>query len=219
MHDLKEEEQEVWRMKRMIKMNLKRYFCPPDTTLKMYKIGRVLGKGAYGKVNIAIQKLSKKICAVKSINMKKVKSEVAVKRITNEREILKDLRHPYIVKLYESIRDEAMGYELLFMELCTGGDMLHYLRRRRRLDENMAKLFMKQLVTGLGYLHAKNIAHRDIKLENVLLSNLGKVKICDFGVSVLMTQKMKNGSGITDCCGTPAYMAPEVIRVSEQRKE
>ena len=210
---------DVWRIKRMIKMNLKRYFCPPVTTLEMYKIGRVLGKGAYGKVNIALQKLSKKLCAVKSINLSKIKTDSAIKKITNEKELLRDLRHPSIVKLYESIRDDHYGYELLFMELCTGGDMLHYLRRRRRLEENVAKLFMKQLITGLGYLHSKNIAHRDIKLENVLLSNLGKLKICDLGVSGLMTTKMKNGRGFTDCCGTPAYMAPEVIQVGEQRKE
>ena len=147
--------------------------------------------------------------------MRKVSTESAIKKITNEKELLKDLRHSSIVKLYEAIRDEQMGYELLFMELCTGGDMLHYLRRRRRLDEGLAKLFMKQLMQGLGYLHCKNIAHRDIKLENILLTNLGRIKICDFGVSVHVTNKMKNGKGITDCCGTPAYMAPEVIRVGE----
>lgn len=128
--------------------------------------------------------------------MTKVSTDSAIKKITNEKELLKDLRHQSIVKLYEAIRDDEHGYELLFMELCTGGDLLHYLRRRRRLEEPIAKLFLKQLMNGLGYLHSKDIAHRDIKLENILLSNLGRIKICDLGVSICMTQKMKNGKGI-----------------------
>ena len=154
----------------------------------MFKIGRVLGKGAYGKVNIAMQKLSTKLCAVKSINISKVSNENAIRRITTEKEILKDLRHPNIVKLYECIQDETHGYELMFMELCTGGDLLAYLRRRRRLDENIAKLFMKQLILALGYLHEKGVVHRDIKLENILLSNLGQIKLCDFGVSEILKE-------------------------------
>lgn len=75
-------------------------------------------------------------------------------------------------------------------------------------------------------MHHKHVVHRDIKLENILLSNLGLLKICDFGVSVVMTEKMRTVNektqkinGITDCCGTPAYMAPEVIMVGETRKD
>ena len=68
--------------------------------------------------------------------------------------------------------------------------MLTYLRKRRRLDEGVAKLFMSQLINALGYMHHKNVVHRDIKLENVLLSNLGTVKVCDFGVSVIMDRNM-----------------------------
>ena len=172
----------------------------------MYRIGRVLGRGAYGKVNLAAQKLSKKLCAVKSINMSKLRANLTRKqeerdvipRIRTEKEILTRINHPNIVKLYESITYEnhdnrknydfqetrKTTYELLFMEICTGGSLLHYLRRRRRLDERIAKLFMKQIIEALGYLHCENVVHRDIKLENILLSNLGEIKLCDFGVSV-----------------------------------
>ena len=69
------------------------------------------------------------------------------------------------------------------MELCIGGDLLTYLRKRRRLKESLAKIFIKQLMNALGYLHEKNIVHRDIKLENILLSNRGEIKLCDFGVA------------------------------------
>lgn len=149
-------------------------------------------------MNLCRQKLSNKLCAVKSININKVggdnpfktgEDNTAVQRITTEKEILKELRHPNIVKLYEAIHDHKEGYELLYMELCTGGDMLQYLRKRRRLTESMAKFFMKQLMEALGYLHHLNIVHRDIKLENILLSNLGQIKLCDFGIAEVVEKE------------------------------
>ncbi len=73
------------------------------------------------------------------------------------------------------------------MEVCGGGDLLTYVRRRRKLKEDAARFLFKQIITGLAACHAKNVLHRDIKLENVLLTSQGEVKICDFGVSKLMT--------------------------------
>lgn len=72
------------------------------------------------------------------------------------------------------------------MELCAGGDLLNYVRKRRKLKEDIAKYIFKQVVEGLYYCHAKNIVHRDIKLDNLLLDDEGTVKICDFGVSKLI---------------------------------
>lgn len=72
------------------------------------------------------------------------------------------------------------------MELCGGGDLLNYVRKRRRLKEDLAKYFFKQIIEALNYIHKKNIAHRDIKLDNILLDHLGNVKVCDFGVSKLV---------------------------------
>ena len=94
------------------------------------------------------------------------------------------------------------------MEVCGGGDLLTYVRRRRKLKEDAARFLFKQIITGLAACHAKNVLHRDIKLENVLLTSQGEVKICDFGVSKLMTP----GETMSEQCGTPAYIAPEVFR-------
>ena len=101
----------------------------------------------------------------------------------------------------------------MFMELCRGGDLLHYVRRRRKLDETTAKVIFVQIVRGLEYIHSKNVMHRDIKLENILLDNLGQVKICDFGVSKVLEFP---DSKVAECCGTPAYMAPEVVLTSQE---
>jgi serine/threonine protein kinase len=95
------------------------------------------------------------------------------------------------------------------MELCRGGDLLHYVRKRKKLDEDIAKILFKQLIEGIQYIHRKNVVHRDIKLENILIDNLGKIKICDFGISKLL--KGDADELMNDCCGTPAYMAPEVV--------
>ena len=196
-------------IKRQIKMTFKRNLCAPTTTEFFYRIGRILGKGAFGKVNLAIQKLSRKICAVKSINKLYIMSQNDQLRVLNERFMLQTarLRHPNIVQMFEYV--ETDNYHLFFMELCTGGDLLHYVRRRRKLDEQMASHFFRKIMQGIAYLHARDIVHRDIKLENILISNMGEVKICDFGVSFFMGAERQ----MFDCCGTPAYMAPEVVVV------
>lgn len=93
------------------------------------------------------------------------------------------------------------------MELCAGGDLLSYVRRRRHLKESVAKFIFWQIIRGIQYCHSKNIIHRDIKLENILLDARGQVKICDFGVS----RVVEGGDIIRDKTGTPAYIAPEII--------
>ena len=80
------------------------------------------------------------------------------------------------------------------MEICGAGDLLTYVRRRRKLKEDVAKHLFKQIIEGLKYIHSKNILHRDIKLDNILLTSEGDVKICDFGVSKFV----KNGEVMTE---------------------
>jgi serine/threonine protein kinase len=86
-----------------------------------------------------------------------------------------------VVKLYETF--ETSRHIMLVMELCAGGDLLNFVRKRKKLTEETAKVIFKQIIEGLGYIHSKNIIHRDIKLDNILLDGKGLVKIGDFGVS------------------------------------
>jgi len=85
------------------------------------------------------------------------------------------LRHPYVVKLLETF--ETSRHIMLAMELCAGGDLLNYVRKRRKLEEPTAKVLFKQIVEGLGYVHSKGILHRDIKLDNILMDGKGNVKV------------------------------------------
>jgi len=109
-----------------------------------YKLGRVLGRGSYGKVNIALHKLTRKIVAVKSVAKNKLNSrdnDGLKKRIDNERSALEKVRHKNCVKYFESLETDT--HQLFFMEICQGGDLLHYIRRRRRLEEYEAKYFFR----------------------------------------------------------------------------
>jgi len=121
--------------------------------------------------------------------------------------LLLKLRHNHVVKIYETIETEK--HIIIVMELCAGGDLLNYVRKRRRLKEPYAKVIFKQIIDGLCYIHSKFIAHRDIKLDNILLDGKGNVKIADFGVS---KQCQKGQLKMTEQCGTPAYIAPEILK-------
>jgi len=106
---------EIWEIKKDIKVAFKRDMRPPVTTLKYYKIGRILGRGSFGKVNLALHKLTRKIVAVKSINKKLEKADQMAK-IKNEKDIVAKLRHKNVVKFFEYL--ETDKHYLFFMEIC-----------------------------------------------------------------------------------------------------
>lgn len=133
--------------------------------------------------------------------------ESSLKKIMQEYNILKRARHQNIVRLYESFDTDS--HTVYVMEVCGGGDLLTYVRRRRKLKEDLAKHVFCQLIRGLMYVHSKRVLHRDIKLDNILLTSEGDVKICDFGVSKLVQNKNQTQH---EQCGTPAYIAPEVFK-------
>jgi serine/threonine protein kinase len=172
----------------------------------LYKIGKMLGKGAFGRVNLGLHRLTRRLVAVKAINMEFMKDESSKKKMNNEISILKMLRHPNVVKLLETFDTDK--HHLIVMELCPGGDLLNYVRKRRKLNEKYAKFVFKQIMEGLAYLHDNGVVHRDIKLDNILLDGHGNIKIADFGVS----RKVIDNEILFEQCGTPAYIAPEIVR-------
>lgn len=131
-------------------------------------------------------------------------------KVANEIDILSACKHQNIVQLLETFKSgDAM---CLVMELCPGGNLLSYLRKRRKLPELHAKYIFKQLIQALAHLHDNLIVHRDIKLENILLDGHGQVKIVDFGVSTRINypdQLLKRR------CGTSVFMAPEIPKNEE----
>lgn len=120
--------------------------------------------------------------------------------------ILERFNHPNVIKLFETF--ESDKFILLVLEMCAGGDLLNYVRKRRKLKENIAKILFKQIIEALSYIHKRKVIHRDIKLDNIMLDGKGNVKIGDFGVSRIV----KSGEIMREQCGTPAYIAPEILK-------
>ena len=93
------------------------------------------------------------------------------------------------------------------MEYISCGDLLSFVRKRSKISESISKFIFKQIIEALDFIHSNNIVHRDIKLDNILIDLQNNIKICDFGVS----KQIKNGVLMRDQCGTPAYIAPEIL--------
>jgi 5'-AMP-activated protein kinase catalytic alpha subunit len=136
---------------KLIKRSFEKHGQPPLTTSEFYRIGKMLGKGAFGKVNLAIHKFSEELVAIKSMNKELMTDEVSKKKVMQEVSILKRIRHKYIVSLYETF--ETNKHIVFVIEMCGGGDLLNYVRKRRRLDEDQAKFVFNQLIRGLQYCH------------------------------------------------------------------
>eukprot|EP00826_Nyctotherus_ovalis_P047903 TRINITY_DN5584_c0_g1_i4.p1 TRINITY_DN5584_c0_g1~~TRINITY_DN5584_c0_g1_i4.p1 ORF type:complete len:444 (+),score=96.81 TRINITY_DN5584_c0_g1_i4:1226-2557(+) len=152
-----------------------------------------------------MHRLTGEMVAIKSLNKEYMVDEGSKQKVMQEYSILKRLQHSSVIRLYETF--ESKKHILFVIELCAGGDLLNYVRRRRKLKENVAKFVFKQLIEGLQHCHSRNVLHRDIKLDNILLNSKGKIKICDFGVSKLV----RKGERMVEQCGTPAYIAPEIL--------
>ena len=117
------------------------------------------------------------------------------------------LDHPNLNKLFEVF--EWKNQYVLIMELCEGGDLFKKIQRQQTFPESKVADIMKQILSGVVYLHSMNIVHRDLKPENMLYDNEGKmIKLTDFGTAVEMNNKRKLSSFV----GSPYYIAPEVIR-------
>ncbi len=175
--------------------------------MKFYKYGRLLGKGAFGKVNLSLHVLTGRLVAIKSINKSKIKSERHKSKIEMEKSIMKTLSSSdYIVKMFETY--ETKKHICIVMEYICAGDLLSYIKKRSKLSEPIAKFIFKQIILAIQFIHNHNIVHRDIKLDNILIDLDNKIKICDFGVS----KRINNNEIMYEQCGTPTYIAPEILR-------
>lgn len=189
-----------------IKHTFKTTGCAPQTSLDFYKIGKQIGNGAFGKVNLAVHRLTGKQVAIKTIEKLFIKDEKTRRKIFQEVFIMKKIKHRNVIRLLEVF--ESNKNVMIVLEYAGGGDLLHILKMRGKLSEEEGKGIFFQVIEAIKACHKSGVIHRDIKLDNILLnSDFTEIKICDFGVS----RFAKTGERYSEQCGTPAYLAPEII--------
>lgn len=169
---------------------------------------RTIGKGSFGKVYSARHILEDRIYAVKVLNKKMILRRNEKNHIMCERKVLlKNLDHPFLVGLHYSFQTKDKLYFVL--DYVNGGELFFHLSKERVFNEPRAKFYAAEITSAIGYLHSHNIIYRDLKPENILLDSDGHIVLTDFG---LCKEVLRERDTTNTFCGTPEYLAPEVIR-------
>ncbi|XP_054453157.1 serine/threonine-protein kinase SIK2 isoform X2 [Anoplopoma fimbria] len=169
-----------------------------------YDIERTLGKGNFAVVKLARHRITKTEVAIKIIDKTQLDA-VNLEKIYREVQIMKMLDHPHIIKLYQVMETKNMLY--LVTEYAKNGEIFDYLAKHGRLSELEARRKFWQILSAVEYCHNRNIVHRDLKAENLLLDGHMNIKIADFGFGNFF----QPGEPLATWCGSPPYAAPEVF--------
>ena len=146
-----------------------------------YLLGKTIGEGTFGKVKLGTHTLTGERVAIKILVKEKIIDVADVERVSREIHILKLIRHPSIIQLYEII--ETSRHLFLVMEYVENGELFDYIVKQTKVEEPEACRYFKQIISGVAYLHRLNIVHRDLKPENLLIDWKNSLKIVDFGLS------------------------------------
>ena len=183
-----------------------------EVNLNHFRLLRVVGKGAFGKVRIVERKDSGLTFALKYIRKDEVVRSESVRNIIRERRMMEHLNHPFLCNLRYSFQD--MEYIYLVIDLMTGGDLRFHILRKT-FTEDCVRFWMSELSCALRYIHSQGIVHRDVKPDNILLDAEGHVSLADFNVASDFTPHKQ----LTSKSGTLAYLAPEVFRGTGYQSE
>ncbi|TRY58097.1 hypothetical protein DNTS_022731 [Danionella cerebrum] len=173
-----------------------------------YEMERTIGKGNFAVVKLASHVITRAKVAIKMVDKTQLDEE-NLKKIFREVQIMKMLRHPHIIRLYQVMETERMIY--LVTEYASGGEIFDHLVAHGRMAEKDARKKFKQIVAAVYFCHCRNIVHRDLKAENLLLDHNLNIKIADFGFSNLFSR----GQLLKTWCGSPPYAAPELFEGKE----
>ncbi|TNV80972.1 hypothetical protein FGO68_gene3591 [Halteria grandinella] len=177
------------------------------STYYTFENEKVLGQGSFGMVQKAKHKLTGEMRAIKRLTKEKMSVSARI-RLNYEIDILKNLDHPNILRLYEVFEDKKYIY--LVTEFCQGGELFDEIIARGKFSERDAAHVIKQLLSAISYCHTRKICHRDLKPENILIDNKEtlSIKLIDFGTS----QKFEDEEKMELVLGTAYYIAPEVLK-------
>ncbi|RLN28335.1 CBL-interacting protein kinase 10 [Panicum miliaceum] len=172
-----------------------------------YEIGRLLGQGTFAKVYYARNLATGQTVAIKVIDKDKIVKTGLMDQIKREISIMRLVRHPNILQLFEVMATKNKIYFVL--EYAKGGELFNKIAKGK-LTEEAARKYFQQLIGAVDYCHSRGVYHRDLKPENLLLDENETLKVSDFGLSALAESKRQDGL-LHTACGTPAYVAPEVL--------
>lgn len=181
-------------------------FFNKDECEKYYKFGKTLGSGSFATVKLATCKADGEKWAVKIIN-KRVLGPEDTEALQTEVDVLKNISHPNIVVLKENFETSDKFY--MVMEVCKGGELFDRIVQEEHYSEKKAAHVVMSVASALAHIHSKNIVHRDLKPENLLYKDQAcqEVKLADFGLAHILEPQ----TALTTACGTPGYVAPEIL--------
>ncbi|XP_047431640.1 maternal embryonic leucine zipper kinase [Mugil cephalus] len=173
---------------------------------KHYRVYETIGSGGFAKVKLGQHILTGEKVAIKIMNKKDLADDLP--RVKVEIEAMKNLSHQHVCRLYQVIETSTQIFMVL--EYCPGGELFDYIIAKDRLSEEETRVFFRQIVSAMAYVHSQGYAHRDLKPENLLIDEDHNLKLIDFGLCA----RPKGGLSyeLMTCCGSPAYAAPELIQ-------
>ena len=176
--------------------------------LEDFKFIRLIGIGSYGKIYVASKKSSNKLYAIKILNKKNVRNKFELQNIKTERTVLTKLNHPFIQKLYYAFQTKGNLY--FITQFMHGGELNYHIYKEPNnyFTEEKARFYASEIILAINFLHKNNCIYRDLKPENVLIDKTGNIKLIDFGLSKLCEGYPCKTKTL---CGTPEYLAPEVL--------
>ncbi|KAJ6230059.1 non-specific serine/threonine protein kinase [Anaeramoeba flamelloides] len=177
-------------------------------SLKDFRVISIIGKGSDGKVTLVKELNSGQLYAMKIIKKSSVADNEQISQTMSERNVLMRVKHPFLIGLRYSFQTEEKLYMVL--DYAPGGELFYHLKKSKRFPETLACLYVSEIILGLEHLHRMDVIYRDLKLENLLLDQEGHIKITDFGL-VKTDLNKKFGGKTKTICGTPEYVAPEIL--------
>lgn len=167
---------------------------------------KVVGRGSFGKVLQVRKKDTGKVYAMKILDKSRVMKTKQEKHTNDEKRILQSIDHPFIVKLHFAFQTPEKLY--MVMDFINGGELFHRLDLEEYLNEEQTRFYTAEIALALMHLHSHGIVYRDLKPENVLIDRTGNIVVTDFGLS---KQLASEADQTQTFCGTPDYLAPEIL--------
>ena len=183
-----------------------------EVKLDDFKVLKVIGRGSFGKVCLVEYLPTHETYAMKSLKKDLLIEQEQIENTLLEKEILQTIDYPLLCGLVFCFQTEERIY--FVMPFLSGGELFQHLRKFRTFDEDKVRFYGAQIALALEYLHSKGIVYRDLKPENILMDDKGYLRLADFG----MAKKLKDDEKAMSFCGTPEYLAPEIITMEGHDK-